>query len=87
MFDPTPMQIADEIASRVVAWVGTVDDLSGHASLDDQWNSFAQLGDSLKDIFREVGKVYVPALLANSEAVESGAETVRTEIDGIEWVQ
>ena len=87
VFDPTPMQIADEIASRVVAWVGTVDDLSGHSSLDDQWNSFAQLGDSLKNIFREVGKVYVPALLANSEAVENGAETVRTEIDGKEWVQ
>ena len=54
VFDPTPMQIADEIASRVVAWVGTVDDLSGHTSLDDQWNSFAQLGDSLKTFFEKL---------------------------------
>ena len=33
------------------------------------------------------GRVYAPALLANAAAVDSGAQEVRTEIDGREWVQ
>jgi hypothetical protein len=87
VFDPTPMQIADDLSSRVVAWVGIVDDLSGHNCDEDQWVRLDNATDSIKALFAEVGKVYVPALLANSRAVEEGATQVRTEIDGKEWVQ
>ena len=87
VFDPTPMKIADDLSSRVVAWVGIVDDLSGLNCEDDQWVSLNKSPDSIKALFAEAGKVYVPALLANAKAVEEGATQVQTEIDGKEWVQ
>ena len=87
VFDPTPMKIADDLSSRVVAWVGIVDDLSGLNCEDDQWVPLNKSPDSIKALFAEAGKVYVPALLANAKAVEEGATQVQTEIDGKEWVQ
>ena len=86
-FDPTPMAVADEIGSRVVAWVSVVDDLSGLEPTADQWLDAASLPETLKAIFAEVGRVYVPALLANAAAIEAGAEVVETEIDGQPWTQ
>ena len=43
--------------------------------------------ETLRALLEEVGRVYVPALLANAAAVDQGADEVRTEIDGREWVQ
>ena len=87
VFDPTPMKIADDIASRVVAWVGVVEDLSGLECREEHWTVLSDSSDSLKALFGEVGKVYVPALLANAKAVENGDAKVLTEIDGKEWEQ
>ena len=42
---------------------------------------------TLKDLLAEVGRTYVPALLANAAAIDAGADEVRTEIDGRPWVQ
>ena len=87
LFDPTPMQITEELGTRVVAWVGVLDDLSGFECSKEQWVGLSDSPDSLKELFVEVGKVYVPALLANAEAVEAGASQVETEIQGKQWVQ
>jgi glutathione S-transferase len=87
LFDPTPMGVAEELAMRVVAWVGVVDDLSGHEPEDDQWVALEDAPGTLHALFTELGTVYVPALLANAAAVDSGAVEVRTEIDGAAWVQ
>lgn len=87
LFDPTPMGVAEELAIRVVAWVGVVDDLSGHEPSSDQWVQLDSAPDTLRQLFCEIGKVYVPALLANAEAIDSGAEQVETEIDGLPWQQ
>ena len=34
-----------------------------------------------------MGRVYVPVMLANAEAVAQGLKKVETEVDGLPWVQ
>jgi glutathione S-transferase len=85
-FDPTPSAVALEIAPRVAAWVDVVDDLSG-VEPSEAWSSAQPLPASLKDLFAEVGRVYVPFLLANARALESSDERVECEIDGRRWEQ
>jgi hypothetical protein len=87
MFDPTPMAVAEKLATRVVAWVGVVDDLSGLEPCDTDWVGSDALPSSLKEIFSEVGRVHVPALLANARSISDGDKQVETEIDGRLWVQ
>ena len=41
----------------------------------------------MKSLLKEIGHVYVPALLANSKALERGEETWEAEIDGSTWKQ
>ena len=86
-FDPTPLKVTIETAPRVHAWVQIMEDLSGMTPTDDDWFARDALPDTLKALLAEVGKVYVPALLANARAVDAQAEQVETEIDGRPWVQ
>ncbi len=86
-FDPTPMQLALDKAPQVCAWVAVVEDLSGLAPQDEHWRGRDALPDSLRDLLAEVGRVYVPALLANARAIDQGADEVRTQIDGRLWTQ
>ena len=81
------MGVAEARATRVVAWVGVVDDLSGLEPTEDQWFELDDAPATLHDLFVELGKVYVPALLANAAAIDGGADQVQTEIDGLPWVQ
>lgn len=86
-FDPTPSQLAAEVAPRVLAWVQTVDDLSGLAPDEDGWTSRDELPDTLTALLAEAGKTYVPVLLANAKAIDASADRVAAEVDGREWVQ
>jgi glutathione S-transferase len=86
-FDPTPAAMALEIAPRVVAWVDVMDDLSGLEPTDADWRSRADVPDTLRALLAEVGRVYVPFLLANAEALARGAARVACVIDGREWAQ
>ena len=45
------------------------------------------LKQSLRELLEEIGKVYVPALLANAKAIENGDEEMSLEIDGKPWRQ
>jgi hypothetical protein len=85
--DPTPRAIAHAISPRTVAWVGNTEDLSGLEVGDRDWNSPDTPPDTLRGILEEVGRVYVPALLANARAVETGAKSWEAEIDGAPWSQ
>jgi glutathione S-transferase len=85
-FDPTPAAIALAEAPRVVAWVGVVDDLSGLEVDEDDWIGRDEL-PALRPLLAEVGRVYVPVLLANAAALASGAQRVEARIDGATWVQ
>ena len=86
-FDPTPRAIAHEVSPRTVAWVGQMADLSGIDADDSDWNGGGEIPASLGGILEEIGRVYVPALLANARAVQSGEKTWEAEIDGAPWTQ
>lgn len=85
-FDPTPMALTLDVAPRVYAWVDRVEDLSGLDPTEDDWID-RELPATLRLLLCEVGRVYVPFLLANAKALMAGAERVECEIDGRPWVQ
>lgn len=85
-FDPTPAAVADR-APRVFAWVGTTEDPSGLEPVDSDWIDAAAPPATLKAILGEVGRVYVPLLIANAKAVQAAAAEVSVEIDGRPWTQ
>ena len=86
-FDPTPAAIALETAPRLVAWVETMEDLSGLEPRDEDWTARDAIPDTLRALLGEVGRVYAPFLLANAEAIARGAARVECSIDGRPWVQ
>lgn len=86
-FDPTPMALCLAEAPRVFAWVDLVDDLSGLPADDVGWLARADAGSRLGDLLGEVGRTYVPAMLANARALGKGEKEWETTIDGQRWVQ
>ena len=86
-FDPTSRKIAYETSLRVVAWVDIMADLSGHNTNNTKWTSLEDSPKSLKEILKEFGRMYVPALIANAKAVINEEETWEAEIDGSIWKQ
>ena len=86
-FDPTPTAIAVEEAPRVYAWVSRVDDLSWLEVDEDHWLAPEAAGERLRPLLAEIGRVYVPFLLANARALDAGAAQVEAQIDGRKWVQ
>ncbi len=86
-FDPTPMALAHSMAPSVCAWVGALEDLSGLEPAAEDWFQRDELPDTLHDLLTEVGTGYVPVLLANAQAVESGDEVVQAEVEGSLWEQ
>jgi hypothetical protein len=85
-FDPTPRAIALETAPRIQAWVDLVEDLSGLTPADDEWLARDD-ASVLRPLLEEIGRVYVPFLLANADALARNAERVEGTIDGRPWVQ
>jgi len=81
-WDPTPTAIAVEIAPKVVNWVERMDDLSWLDVADDGWASLDSLDPATKDLLAEAGRTYAPFMIANAEALQSGAEEVTCVIDG-----
>ena len=86
-FDPTSRTIAHEISPRVIAWQDRMEDMSGIDPTEDDWLSYKVAQEDLADIFQEVGKVYLPALLANAKAIAAEEKTWTTQIDGAQWEQ
>jgi hypothetical protein len=59
------------------------------AMIDSTFQIFSRerLPDTVRGLLAEVGRVYVPFLLANAAALERGDDQVRCEIEGRPWVQ
>ncbi|MBP7660673.1 MAG: glutathione S-transferase N-terminal domain-containing protein [Burkholderiaceae bacterium] len=86
-FDPTPMALTLAQAPRVFAWVDLVDDLSGLEVHEDGWIRRDAIPETLRALLAEVGRTYVPVMLANARALAACAERVELEVDGLPWVQ
>ncbi len=86
-FDPTPSAICLKEAPRVYAWTDIVDDLSGTKPSDNGFLTRENARDVLGEFLREVGRVYVPVLIANAKALMSDEKEMETEIDSRHWVQ
>ena len=86
-FDPTPAAIAAAGFPRVHAWVSKMEDHSGLEPTGDDFVDPDAFPDTLKALLGEVGRTYVPVMLANAQALDQGAEKVEVEVDGKAWVQ
>jgi len=86
-FDPTSMALAAEIAPRVCAWVLMMEDLSGLEPADGDWLDVTRLPGSLRALLHETGRLYVPLLRANAQALQAGQTELQATIDGQPWVQ
>jgi glutathione S-transferase len=87
-FDPTPMTLAVEHAPRVCAWVALLEDLSGLDVPDEGgWMDAHTLPSSLVALLHEVGRLYVPILLANAMAVSQSKPSFEATVDGKPWKQ
>ena len=86
-FDPTPRAIAHKISPRIIAWQDLMEDMGGLDPQEDDWMSYEAAQEHLVDIFKEVGKVYLPALLANAKAISAKEKTWTAEIAGTQWEQ
>lgn len=87
LFDPTPRQLAHQLAPRCVAWVTRMDDLSGLTVSRDDRLDLTAVPEVLRALLAEVGRVYAPLLIANASAVETGTAEFATEVDGCAWAQ
>jgi len=87
LFDPTPQDIILKQAPRVHAWTEVMEDLSGFETLPNDWISTSSFPETLKNIFKEIGEVYVPYLLANEQSVLNKTNLMETEIGGRPWQQ
>lgn len=75
--DSTSNQIAENVSVRVQAWVAMMEDLSGIEVKDNGFDCVIQndaLVPTLVNIFREMGRSYVPYMLANAKAFNHGVK-------------
>lgn len=89
-FDPTPAKIAANEFPRIHAWVSKMEDLSGLSVSEDADDGFfdpSEVPETLTAILEEIGRTYVPVMMANAKALDQGADEVRCEVEGATWVQ
>ena len=87
-FDPVPRAIAEERAPRVVHWTMATDDLGWLPTKGDGgWIDRADLGRALGPVLEEMGATYAPFMIANSEALATGASELVCIIVGREYRQ
>lgn len=85
--EPTSAAITSQTSQRVRAWVDLMEDLSGLDPSDDQWFSAEEANEALGPLLAEIGRTYVPAMLANAKAVMGEEKSFEAEIDGRAWTQ
>ena len=84
--EPTSYNVA-KTRPRLRAWVDRLEDLSGLKVEDDAWLAADETRTALAPLLGEIGRVYVPCLIANATAIAAGEESFETLIDGKLWKQ
>lgn len=80
-WDPTSTKIAEQRAAKVINWVDRMDDLSWlPVEGDDGWMELDDLPRSTRSLLDEIGRTYAPFMVANAQALMSGADEVVCEI-------
>ena len=85
--DSTPRQIAHDITRRTVSWVDIMEDQSGVDLDKTGWNDPENLPGTLIEVLREVGRTYVPTMIANGMAALAGEQNWSCKVDGAVWEQ
>ncbi len=85
--DPTPAHTALEVSPRAYAWTERLEDVSGEDVSPSDWIDLSNPPSTLNALLCEIGRVYVPFMLGNADAVQRGAERVECKVDGQLWVQ
>ncbi len=86
-FDPTPAKVAAASYPRAHAWVSKMEDQCGLEPADDGFISTEAFPETLRALLAELGKTYVPVMLANAAAIDQGLPEVNAEVEGLPWVQ
>jgi len=86
-FDPTSRQIAHDVSPRTVVWVDLMREGCGVEPEEQDWVPVEDQPESLRGVLSEIGRMYVPAQLANAAAVAAGEKSWEAEIDGALWEQ
>ncbi len=86
-FDPTPSKVAIDGFPRVHAWVSKMEDLSGVEPGEDDFIDAGAMPATFIDLLKEVGRTYVPVMLANAQALEQSLDKVETQVEGKAWEQ
>ncbi len=87
-WDPTSMAVAATRAAKVINWVDRMDDLSWlPVEGDDGWVTLETLPAGTRLLLEEIGRTYAPFMVANAEALMSGADEVVCDIDGATYRQ
>ena len=86
-FDPTPTKVTVTSFPRVHAWVSKMEDLSGLEVNEGDFVDTDDFPGTLLALLSEIGRTYVPVMLANAKALEEGLSTVETVVDGKVWTQ
>ena len=85
--EPREMARRRKKAGGVYAWVEVCEDHAGLEPQEADWIDPANIPSTIIALLKEFGRVYVPALIANEQAIASGKDTFETTIDGKPWQQ
>ena len=86
-FDPTPAKVAAADFPRIHAWVSKMEDQSGLQAESATFVTTDDFPATLTALLIEIGRTYVPVMLANAAAIDQGLDKVETEVEGRQWVQ
>ena len=87
-WDPESARVGIEHSPRMVNWVDRTDDLSWwDVQGNDGWVTRDAIAPTTLALLPEIGRTYVPFLLANDAALEAGADTFQCTIDGHPYSQ
>ena len=86
--DPKTSTITRSLSNRVCSWYSLTTDLSGLSLKDQDKGWITDIPPTLFQLLADVGKYYVPLLIANQVAYKKGEKEFSFKIDsGVTWTQ